>query len=175
MVIKAIYQRRYQSLNEAIKRRDLAIRAIVKNPDEFASIGQVARVTDLIGELKEQITQEDSVLLEISAKLEQTQRYVEEQERNNLSLRDSDVSSEVNPGTAANQQPPSPARVVRLNREQRDSFKSLQGEIEGSLLELANLASAQSLESDADNNNLELLRKTLEASKETLEKVNAGS
>ena len=152
-------------MNESIKRRDLAIRAIVKNPDEYASIGQVEGVTDLIGELKEQIAKEDSVLLDISYKLEQTQRYVEEQERNNLNQKESESSIAISPGAAeSQQQPPSPSGMVWLTREQQNSFKILHGELEGLLVALGNSASLQSLESDSDKNQLVRLRNTLEAS-----------
>jgi len=170
-LVKAIYLRRYQGLNEAIKRRDLAIRAIVKNPDEYASIGQVERVTDLIGELKEQIAQEDSVLLEISSKLEQTQRYVEEQERSNGAKIESDTSNALTP-VEAERQPDSTNQIIRLAKDQLESLKTLRGEFESSLLTLTNTPSLKSLESDEDRVQLELLRQTLEASKTVLEKVN---
>lgn len=194
IVIKAVYKRRHQSLNEAIKRRDLAIRAIIKNPDEYASIGQVERVTDMIGELKEQITQEDSVLLEISAKLEQTQRYVEEQERNGAGraeeqnqMDNAEQSGVVNLAVAGDAgpvqssgeneaelktPPQSPsADLVRLNKDQREALKRLHDEIESLVSAFVDLDSRKSPKSEADKAQLEHLRGTLTASRDLLGKV----
>lgn len=174
-VIKAIYNRRYQVLNEAIKRRDLAIRAIVKNPDEYASIGQVERVTDLIGELKEQITQEDSVLIEISSKLEQTQRYVEEQERNTVTQLAADNSDLAKSSAVdATPQPSVSDRIIQLNKEKLDALSSLKEEIEGSLSLLTSTPSLQSLESEKDKGQIDLLRHTLETAKVALVRVSGS-
>lgn len=171
-VIKAIYNRRYQGLNEAIKRRDLAIRAIVKNPDEYASIGQVERVTDLIGELKEQIAQEDSVLIEISSKLEQTQRYVEEQER--TSLTPVELDNDETSKTIAVQAAPQPSASngsIQLTKDKLDGLINLKKEIEGSLSVIASNPSLQSLESAEDTARIELLKHTLETTKMALVRV----